>query len=157
MIVNKDRSLPCSHTNRRPLTDHIQTRRSRAHRQGYKGLVAKQKFNDILRDGLSKISLPTEFALPLDSRIRVKRLIIAKCRVMTSAKLPMWLTFENADPDGEKVIVMFKAGDDLRQDTVVLQMLRTMDAIWQQVTRTLTLTAQDDGRNLAAHAPTAIP
>ena len=87
---------------------------------------------DILRRGLGKIPLPPEFALPLDPRIRVKRLIISKCRVMTSAKLPMWLTFENADPDGEKVVVMFKAGDDLRQDTVVLQMLRVMDAIWQQ-------------------------
>jgi len=43
---------------------------------------------------------------------------------MSSAKLPLWLVFENADPDGDKIMVMFKAGDDLRQDTVTLQLIR---------------------------------
>ena len=43
---------------------------------------------------------------------------------MSSAKKPLWLVFENAEPGGEKVLAMFKAGDDLRQDCVTLQILQ---------------------------------
>ena len=55
-----------------------------------------------------------------------------QCKFMSSAKLPLWLVFENADPDGDKIMVMFKAGDDLRQDTVTLQLIRVMDSLWRQ-------------------------
>lgn len=57
--------------------------------------------------------------------------LLPQCKVMSSAKLPLWLVFENADPDGDKILVMFKAGDDLRQDTVTLQLIKVMDAIWR--------------------------
>jgi hypothetical protein len=45
----------------------------------------------------------------------------AGTQVMGSAKRPLWLVFKNADPLGQKIILMFKSGDDLRQDTVTLQ------------------------------------
>jgi phosphatidylinositol-4,5-bisphosphate 3-kinase len=38
--------------------------------------------------------------------------------------------FHNADKDAEPIYVMFKSGDDLRQDCVTLQMIRIMDEIW---------------------------
>ena len=47
------------------------------------------------------------------------------------AQVPLRLVFENADDVGSKVVVMFKAGDDLRQDSVTLQLLRVMDDIWR--------------------------
>ena len=46
-------------------------------------------------------------------------------------QVPLWLVFQNGEKGADNVIVMFKAGDDLRQDTMVLQLLQVMDEIWQ--------------------------
>ena len=42
--------------------------------------------------------VPTELELPLDPNIKLGRLKIAKCKYMDSKKLPLWLVFQNADP-----------------------------------------------------------
>ncbi len=67
--------------------------------------------------------LPASSVLPFDSRVRLGDLDIEECKVMGSAKRPLWLVFRNADPLGNKIVLMFKSGDDLRQDTVTLQVL----------------------------------
>jgi hypothetical protein len=48
---------------------------------------------------------------------------------MDSAKAPLWIVFTNADPLGQPINVIFKCGDDLRQDLLTLQMLGIMDEV----------------------------
>jgi len=54
-----------------------------------------------------------------------------KCRFMDSKKLPLWLVFENVEPNVQPLHVIFKVGDDIRQDILTLQMIRIMDKFWK--------------------------
>ena len=65
------------------------------------------------REELAKLNpyLPSRFQLCLSPRIECKTIIPEKCKVMDSKKLPLWLCFENADPNGENYLAIFKVGD----------------------------------------------
>ncbi|XP_061908318.1 phosphatidylinositol 4,5-bisphosphate 3-kinase catalytic subunit gamma isoform-like [Entelurus aequoreus] len=90
---------------------------------------ATLKLQQLLQDS----TLP-EFLLPLDPRVKVGRILLDKCKVMASKKKPLWLEFAampsptSAPPVG----IIFKQGDDLRQDMLVIQTLMVMDSIWQE-------------------------
>ena len=92
----------------------------------------KERQKQVLREELSILNkrLPDSFQLPLDPQCEVGQMVVSECRVMGSAKKPLWLVFENAEKGGKKILSMFKAGDDLRQDCVTLQILKIMDDIW---------------------------
>lgn len=59
-----------------------------------------------------------------------KSLIVEKCRVMDSKQAPLWLEFENSDANGRPIKILFKAGDDLRQDLLTLQLIHIMSELW---------------------------
>ena len=46
---------------------------------------------------------------------------------MQSASLPLFLTFKNVDELGGDIRVIFKVGDDLRQDILTLQTIQVID------------------------------
>ncbi|XP_069564436.1 phosphatidylinositol 4,5-bisphosphate 3-kinase catalytic subunit gamma isoform [Brachyistius frenatus] len=94
-----------------------------------------------LQDLLRNSNLPDEFLLPFDPRIKVGRILLDKCKVMASKKKPLWLEFSPmpSPTPTTPVGIIFKQGDDLRQDMLVIQTLVVMDSIWQEKSLDLNL------------------
>eukprot|EP00644_Phytophthora_capsici_P014868 jgi/Phyca11/126839/e_gw1.65.12.1 len=95
----------------------------------------KEKLHEALRG----LVLPDTFQLPLQPRSYCTRVIPESCRVMESKKRPLFLQFESAKAQHGRPYVIFKAGDDLRQDQLVLQILRVMDDLWREANLKLCL------------------
>lgn len=74
----------------------------------------------------------SDMVSPLQPSFRCRSVRTDKCKVMDSKMRPLWIVFENVDSHGEDVDVIFKNGDDLRQDMLTIQMLRIMDRIWKR-------------------------
>jgi phosphatidylinositol-4,5-bisphosphate 3-kinase len=50
--------------------------------------------------------------------------------VLDSKQKPLWLVFESADPSAPEIAMIFKTGDDLRQDMLTLQMLKVSSRLF---------------------------
>lgn len=68
--------------------------------------------------------------LPINSTMEVKNFDSNKCRIMKSKKMPLFMSMRNSEIPNEFIQIIFKDGDDLRQDIVTLQMINVMDTIW---------------------------
>lgn len=69
---------------------------------------------------------------PLNPNVLLAAVNVEKCRYMDSKMKPLWIVYNNKLLDGDTLGIIFKNGDDLRQDMLTLQILRLMDLLWKE-------------------------
>uniref|UniRef100_A0A8C5ES11 phosphatidylinositol-4,5-bisphosphate 3-kinase n=1 Tax=Gouania willdenowi TaxID=441366 RepID=A0A8C5ES11_GOUWI len=69
---------------------------------------------------------------PLNPSIQLSGINVERCRYMDSKMKPLWIVYNNKLLGGDTLGIIFKNGDDLRQDMLTLQILRLMDLLWKE-------------------------
>lgn len=88
-------------------------------------LEKKQILRDFLRDPTNDFLLFESLSLPVRVEKEVVGIVPEQCSVFASYLNPMLLTFQCTD--GGTLKCIFKSGDDLRQDSIMCQIVVIMD------------------------------
>lgn len=115
---------------------------------------ARARFEASLRFHFEGHHPYSDFVSPLNPENRCRRIKVDRCRLMRSKMRPQMITFQGgigtADLSrcrsetsltvvvspfagmGDDIVIMYKKGDDLRQDRLTLQLLKIMDLLWKE-------------------------
>ncbi|XP_076823944.1 phosphatidylinositol 4-phosphate 3-kinase C2 domain-containing subunit alpha-like isoform X1 [Clavelina lepadiformis] len=89
--------------------------------------------SSLLNDELTKISSiigGKTFRVPTNPALVANGLNVKNSSYFTSNAIPLKLAFSNADVSENDINIMYKVGDDLRQDALTMQLIRVMDRMW---------------------------
>ncbi|KIY42834.1 phosphatidylinositol 3-kinase [Fistulina hepatica ATCC 64428] len=100
-----------------------------------------EKLRAILSDSKSGLGTMAPLPLPLNARIEVTGIVPEKSSVFKSNLYPLLLYFRCTD--GSEYPVIFKDGDDMRQDQLVIQLFTLMDRLLRQENLDLKLIPYD--------------
>ena len=120
----------------------------------------RKKLFDIIDKEKKNFMHNEEHYLPIEPKIKVKGIFSQNCLVFNSAKRPIKYTFKmtreskkyNNFGDNNYYKLIFKSGDDLRQDQLILQMINFMNSLlkkgkvdWEFTIYKVLATSKEDG------------
>ncbi|KAJ9293989.1 hypothetical protein DTO271G3_7365 [Paecilomyces variotii] len=101
--------------------------------------VKIEKLKKYLKDPKNElVSIEPPLPLPLDPEILITGCFPEESNVFKSSLSPLHINFKTSD--GRKYPILFKVGDDLRQDQLVIQIITLMDRLLQKENLDLKLT-----------------
>ncbi|KAF8150738.1 atypical/PIKK/PI3K protein kinase [Crassisporium funariophilum] len=100
-----------------------------------------EKLRSIISDSKSNLASMLPLPLPLNARIEVTGIIAEKSSLFKSKLQPLLLYFQCSD--GSEYPVIFKDGDDMRQDQLVIQLFTLMDQLLRKENLDLKLSPYD--------------